>query len=521
MRRKKVALVVLDGFGEREDRSFNAVKLGSTPVYDNLKNKFPFTLINASGEWVGLKKGDMGNSEVGHNTMGAGFIYKQGAELVNEAFKNGTAFKSNCFNTLVTNCIKHDSTFHLVGLLSDGRVHSDIEQLKTLLFELSENDIDKVRLHILLDGRDVSPQSAEKYVAEIESYISSLGKSDYLIASGGGRMQIVMDRYEADWKMVEKGYNTIVNAEGKTFTSPEMAINYFREKTPNIVDQDIPPFVIVSKVGEPLGKVKDGDSLLTFNFRADRMVEFSRVFCDKNFSIFPRKNFPKIEFAGLMQYDGDLGIPDNFIVSPPNISHTLTEFLVKNKLKSFAVSETQKFGHITKYFNGNKQNKISEEFEDYVEIPSLNVPFNEVPEMKAEEVTDALISAIESGKYNFLRCNFANCDMVGHTGDLNAVIKAVETVDNCLGRVYKACLENKTTLFVVADHGNAEEMAVMFNGKIIPKTSHTTNPVPFIVADKSVKIKSDYEYGLSNLASSITKYIGIGQDKHWDDSIIK
>ncbi len=515
MNNNKVVLVVLDGVGYSKNEEYNAVKKADFNLQQGNLN----TYINASGKWVGLNEGEMGNSEVGHNTMGAGKIYKQGSALLNDSFESGEIFLSPVWKKLCDNVKENNSTFHFLGLLSDGRVHSNIEHLKQMLLKLHEENIKNVRIHILLDGRDVEPQSALKYIYEIEEYISKLNENNYLIASGGGRMQIIMDRYNANYDMVKNGFDVIVNGIGKQFDSAENAVKFYRECNPNLIDQDIPSFVI-SKNGEPIGKIKDGDSLLNFNFRADRAVEISRVF-NGEYKEFGIERIPNICYAGMLEYDSDNHIPKNYLIMPPKIEDCLEEYLVKENKKIFAVSETQKFGHITKYFNGNHVDKFNNELETFVEIPSDNISFDLKPEMKACEIKEEIIKAIKSQKYDFIRCNFANGDMVGHTGNFNACVEAMKVLKYCLNNIIDVCKIYEYNLIVFADHGNSEEMATKNkNGEWIAKTSHTTNVVPLMIfTNKKFKI-DNREYGLSNIAKTVTDLMDLDGLNVWDKSII-
>lgn len=510
----KVILVVMDGVGYSAQKEFNAVEKTQLYFRGNLN-----TLINASGEWVGLSKGDMGNSEVGHNTMGAGKIYKQGSALVDQNFNNGNIFNGSVWNLLINNVIKNNSTFHLVGLLSDGGVHSNIEHLKLMLKNLHVNKVKKVRLHILLDGRDVEPQSALNYINEIENYILNLNEANYLIASGGGRMKMLMDRYNADLEMVKLGYETIVNGKGKQFGSAKDAINFARSKNATIIDQDIEPFII-AKNNQPVGIVEEHDSMLLFNFRADRAIEFSEIFSGKN-EKYGIPKVPEIIYAGMLEYDSDNHIPVNYLAQPPEIENTLEEFLVKKGKSTYSISETQKFGHITKYFNGNHVNKFNEELQTFVEISSLEIPFEQQPQMMAVEIKNNLINAIKSNKYDFLRCNLANGDMIGHTGNYEIVCKALEVVKKCVEEIIEVANEFEYNLIVLADHGNSEEMATLKNGKWIAKTSHTTNKVPLnIFTNKPFSLKQG-EFGLANIAKTITDLMCLEGESIWEESVLQ
>lgn len=523
---KKVVLIVMDGIGQNLSEYGNAVKAAKTPALDFLTKTYPYTFIKAHGTAVGLPSDDdMGNSEVGHNALGCGQIYSQGAKLVNESIESGKMFQNETWQELVSNCKQNNGTLHFLGLLSDGNVHSNIKHLFAMMEAAKKDGVKKCRIHILLDGRDVPATSALKYVDELENEIANLSATDFdvRIASGGGRMQITMDRYEANWAMVELGWKTHVLGEGRLFSSAKEAIETLRKET-GAIDQDLPPFVI-GENGTPCGTTEDGDSFVLFNFRGDRALEISRAFDDEDFTAFDRKRHPNVVYAGMLQYDGDLKIPKNYLVAPPHIENTLSEVLVKAGIRQYAVSETQKYGHVTYFWNGNRSEKFSEELEIFEEIPSDIVPFEQRPWMKAAEITDKVIEAVESGKYGFIRANFPNGDMVGHTGNFQAAVIAVEAVDLCLARILNA-LEGKDeyVLLVTADHGNADEMLekAKEGSDPKPKTAHTLNPVPFIIADKTEKREiGEGPFGLANVAATVTKIMNVDTPKMWEASIIK
>jgi len=522
--RRPVVLVVMDGVGLNESEYGNAVKAAYTPTLDRLMRTCPNTAIKAHGTAVGLPSDeDMGNSEVGHNALGCGQIYAQGAKLVNLSIENGKLFASNTWKTVINNCIENKSVLHFIGLLSDGNIHSNIAHLKAMLKRAKEQGVSKVRIHILLDGRDVEATSALRYVDELESLLSELNCEDFdaRIASGGGRMKITMDRYEANWDMVRLGWDTHVLGIGRQFESATQAIETYRKEL-GVIDQDLPPFVIAED-GLPVGIIDDNDSVIFFNFRGDRAIEITRAFEDEEFDKFDRKRYPKVVFAGMLQYDGDLKIPKRYLVEPPDIKNTLSELLVRHGLKQYAVSETQKYGHVTYFWNGNRLEKFDEALEVFEEVPSDKVPFEQRPWMKAAEITDKLIEAIRSGKYAFMRANFPNGDMVGHTGSFPAAKIAVEAVDLCLERIVKAVDEAGAILIVTADHGNADEMYEKAKGDEPPKakTAHTLNPVPFIIYDNLEKheIKKG-SFGLANVAATVADLLGLEKPDVWEESII-
>jgi 2,3-bisphosphoglycerate-independent phosphoglycerate mutase len=524
MNKRPVVLIVMDGIGINEDEYGNAVKAANTPTLDVLMGHSPYTVIKAHGIAVGLPSDeDMGNSEVGHNALGSGQVYAQGAKLVNESIGNGKMYSSDTWHKVVDNCMENSSVLHFIGLLSDGNVHSNIAHLKSMVIRAKMDNVKKVRVHVLLDGRDVLATSALEYVDQLEKVLKELNDTSFdgRIASGGGRMKITMDRYEANWDMVKLGWDTHVLGKGKQFTSASEAISAFREELPGVIDQDLPPFVIAEK-GNPVGTINDGDSVVLFNFRGDRAIEISMAFDYESFDKFDREMHPKVVFCGMLQYDGDLKLPENFLVTPPDIRNTLSEHLVKHNIRQYAVSETQKFGHVTYFWNGNRSEKFSEKLEIFEEVPSDRVSFDERPWMKAAEVTDKLIDAIKSGEYDFLRANYPNGDMVGHTGSFNATKIAVEALDLCLARVVKAVDQTEAILIITADHGNADEMYEKAKGGTAKaKTSHTLNPVPFIIYDKvqNHEIKPG-SFGLANIASTITTLLGLDHPDCWEDSIV-
>ena len=480
---KKVVLVVMDGVGKSTTGLGDAVTMANTPTLDKLMAECPHTYIKAHGTAVGLPSDeDMGNSEVGHNALGCGQIYSQGAKLVEEAIESGAIFASAAWKELSAGCVKNASTMHFIGLLSDGNVHSNIHHLIALIAGAKRDGIKTVRVHVLLDGRDVPATSALVYVDMLEEAMKGLcdASFDARIASGGGRMKITMDRYFADWDMVKRGFFTHVYGEGRQFASATDAIGTFRAENPGIIDQDLPAFVIAED-GKPVGAMHDGDSVVLFNFRGDRAIELSMAFDDADFKGFDRGDMPKVLYAGMLEYDGDLHLPKRFLVEPPKIEHTLTEFLVKKGVNEYAVSETQKFGHVTYFWNGNRSEKFSDKLETWQEIPSDKVTFDQRPWMKSAEVTDAVIAAVKSGEYGFIRCNYPNGDMVGHTGNLDATRIGVEAVDLGLARLLPVVKEAGYALVVTADHGNADEMRCWKRTKkassaSAPRTASTPSP---------------------------------------------
>ena len=532
-----VLTIVMDGVGLAPDTVSNAVAGAYTPNLDALMQNYPTVSLKAHGTAVGLPSDDdMGNSEVGHNALGSGQVFAQGAKLVSNSIESKKMFTSNTWCELISNVKTNNSTLHFIGLFSDGNVHSHIDHLKAMLSQAKEEGVSNVRIHILIDGRDVGETSALEYIEPFEEFMASLRSADFdvMIASGGGRMQITMDRYEANWAMVDAGWKTHVLGEGRQFASAEEAINAYRAEY-KVIDQDLPPFVI-AKNGQPVGTVNDGDSVIFFNFRGDRSIEISKAFeSGDDFDKFDRVRVPKVIYAGMLEYDGDLHIPSRYLVSPPEITNTMTEYLVSAGVNSLAISETQKYGHVTYFWNGNKSGKFSEELETYIEIPSDVVPFEERPWMKCAEITDKLIECLRSGEYKYLRVNFPNGDMVGHTGSFLATECSMEALDLQLARILKVVDELHGVALITADHGNADEMYEIDkksgapkankDGSFKAKTSHTLNPVPFIVYDNFYSDNYDLkqgraDFGLSNVAATTVNMLGYDAPDMWDESMI-
>ena len=529
--------IVMDGVGIAPDNGANAIAAAHTPTLDYLMANYPMVAIRAHGTAVGLPSDDdMGNSEVGHNALGSGQVFAQGAKLVSQSIETGKLFASGTWLELVEGVKANNSTLHFMGLFSDGNVHSHIDHLKALIENAKNAGIRRVRLHILLDGRDVGETSALDYVCPFEEYLNTLRSAEFdiAIASGGGRMQITMDRYEANWSMVEAGWQTHVLGEGRQFASAEEAITTYRNEL-KVIDQDLPPFVI-AKDGEPVGTIHDGDSVIFFNFRGDRSIEISKAFeSGADFDKFDRKRVPAVLYAGMLEYDGDLHIPSRFLVNPPEITNTMTEYLCSVGVSELAISETQKYGHVTYFRNGNKSGKFSEELETYIEIPSDVVPFEQSPWMKCAEITDKLIECMRSGEYKYLRVNFPNGDMVGHTGSFLATECSMEALDLQLARILKVVDELHGAAIITADHGNADEMYEIDkktgapkagkDGSFKAKTSHTLNPVPCIIYDNftadKYAVKSDRrDLGLSSVAATTVNLLGYEAPAIWDESLV-
>ena len=517
---KPIVLVIMDGVGKGDGGSGDAVKVAKTPTLDHLLATCPHTYLKAHGTAVGLPSDeDMGNSEVGHNALGCGQIYSQGAKLVGESIENGSLFASATWKELVANA--EGKAMHFLGLLSDGNVHSNIAHLIALLKHAHAEGVKKAYCHILLDGRDVPATSALEYVEQLETVLNGLNTEgcDYAIASGGGRMVVTMDRYEANWGMVEKGWRTHVQGEGRQFASAAEAIETYRSET-GCIDQDLPAFV-VARNGAPVARIENGDSVILFNFRGDRAQEISLAFDRKDFDKFDRPGYEGVKFAGMLQYDADLNIPENYLLQPPVITNTLTEVLCQAGIHEYAVSETQKYGHVTYFWNGNRSGKVDESLEVYEEIPSDVIPFEQAPAMKSKEITEKMVSAMASKQFQFLRCNFPNGDMVGHTGVMDAVVYAMECVDGSLKAILEAADKYGYTVLITADHGNADQMTETKKGKTSVRTAHSLNPVPFIIYDNSrAWTVKEGAFGLANVAPTVVKMMGLTAPACWEESII-
>lgn len=527
-RKGPLLLIIMDGIGIGKRDETDAVFLAKTPTLDKLMKLPLYTQLKAHGPAVGLPSDDdMGNSEVGHNAIGAGRIFEQGAKLVNASIESGKIYKTQIWNNIIKQS-KNGGTIHFIGLLSDGNVHSHIKHLFAMLEQCAIEKVQNVRVHILADGRDVGEKTVLNYISPLEELLNKINVEnnfDYKIASGGGRMITTMDRYEADWSIVERGWKAHVLGEGRKFKSAAEAINTYYSEDPNITDQYLNSFVIVDEKNNPVGTIKDGDAVIFFNFRGDRAIEISKAFTQENFDKFDRVRFPKVVYAGMMQYDGDTKIPENFLVTPPAIDRTMSEYLCNSNITSFAISETQKYGHVTYFWNGNRSGYINEKLETYIEIPSDKIEFDKAPKMKAYEITDKTIELLRSGKYKFGRVNFANGDMVGHSGVMEAAIIAVETVDECLAKLLPVIDEMDGIAVITADHGNADEMFTIKNGIKAVKTSHSLNPIPFIIYDPNYsgeyKMADVKAPGLTNIAGTLFNLLGFKNVEDYDKSLIE
>ena len=550
-------LVIMDGVGERHEVFGNAVHLAHTPCLDQLREHQPFCRLWAHGPHVGLASlDDMGNSEVGHNTMGAGRIYNQGAQCVLNALQSGTIFQTPAWHKLINHLRAHRSCLHFLGLLSDGNVHSHQDHLHILMAEACRVGISKIRLHLLFDGRDVHPKSAPRYLQRLIHKIAELQQvysADIKVASGGGRMNMTMDRYEADWEMVKRGWQHHVMGQGVSYSSIEAYLAYLQTHD-YTTDQYLQGFIIEHQ-GEPCGRIQDGDGVLCFNFRADRAIQITRAFCESDFTGFTREFIPKVLYVGLTCYDGDRHCPQDFLVQGPQITESLSWLMCEYGVRQWACSETQKFGHVTFFWNGNRSLPFDPTLETYSEIPSHLTPPVDHPAMQAAAITELTIKSLSSKQYDFLRINYPNGDMVGHSGNLDAAITAMSVVDTMIGRLMVACQRTGTALIVTADHGNCELMQTQIipqtptsspmsprsprspiqtaSSLITPVTSHSLNQVPFYLYNSQLiqdhprtapifkPPTADFAPGLAHLAATTLEVMGLPPYPHYEPSLLQ
>ena len=536
-----IVLAVLDGVGLAPNGPGNAVAGARTPFLNRAAREYLRVALDASGESVGLLPGQMGNSEVGHNTMGAGRAIKQGIAKIEEAFRTGEIFESEAWRSAITRILSNQkalkvdnnsdlwynekigpATLHFAGIFSDGGVHSHIAHLEQMIDKAYVEGVRRMRIHAVFDGRDVPPQSEPKYIEEIEEFVKQFADADIKIASGGGRMVTVADRYENDWGVVKRGFDMMVQGQADYYYhSAKEGIEVLRRNDPGVQDQYLPAFVVVDEEEKPVGKINQGDALIYFDFRADRAIEIAMAFTYFDFPYFNRGDYQPTDvyFVGMTEYNSDTHVPEHRLVEPVVINETLNQFLGQRNISQMAISETVKFGHITYYFNGNSYEKANKE--EFFEIESDTEPFETRPWMKSAEITDKVIA--EADKYDFIRLNFPGGDMVGHTADYEATMQAIEAIDLSLARIAKKVDELGGVLVIVADHDNAEEL-LDENGT--PKTAHTTNLVPCIFYDNTLN-RSKYKLvkvdnpGLKNLAATLAMLLGQNDyPKSWDVSLI-
>ena len=499
MSKKPVVLMVLDGYGLSDHKEGNAIAMANTPVMDKLMSEYPFVKGAASGLAVGLPDGQMGNSEVGHMNIGAGRIIYQDLTRITKAIEDGEFFENKVLLTAIENCKKNNSDLHLWGLLSDGGVHSHIEHLYGLLELCKKEGLENVYVHAFLDGRDTPPASGKDYIEQLEAKMAEIGVGK--IASLSGRYY-AMDR-DNNWDRVQKAYDSLTKGEGVKAVS---AVKAMEDSYANdVTDEFVLPTVITNEDGIPVSVVKDNDSVIFFNFRPDRARQITRAFVEEGFSGFERKKgFFPLNFVCMAQYDATM--PNVSVAFPPEaLEMTFGEYVSKMGKTQLRIAETQKYAHVTFFFNGGEEKTF--EGEDRILIKSPDVEtFDMKPEMSAYEVTDSVVEAINSDKYDAIILNYANCDMVGHTGVFDAAKAAVEAVDECVGRTVEAVLAKGGAAFITADHGNADKM---YEADGSPFTAHTTNPVPFIVVGYDCELR---EGGvLADIAPTMLKVMGLEQ----------
>ncbi len=532
-----VVLVVMDGFGLNPFPAGNALLQAHAENLTRAIKDYPWVKLGAAGHYVGLPDGQMGNSEVGHYVMGSGQITKQTLPLVDEAFETGRIFEGKVWHDAVENVRKNDSVMHFIGIFSDGRVHSDMYHMFKMITQADKEGVEKIRVHVLLDGRDVPARSEPKYINILEEFLAGFNAKgrDYRIASGGGRTFVTADRYWSDAEMLKRGLSAHVNGTARPLHSAAEAVETFRKEDPNVDDQWLPPFTIVDDSGNPVGKMQDGDTVIYYDFRADRAIQFSEMMTlpDSEFPYFERGPMPKVYYAGIVEYDQDRHIPENNLVEPEKVKGVLAEYLVQNGVHRFVISESIKFGHVTFYFNGNKKGRFSDELEEYVDVPNKTGEPWQFPWMHSDDLTDQLAEKILGGKFQSCLINYPNGDIVGHEAQMESSIVAVEAVDIAVGRLMQAVDKAGGVLLLTADHGCIEENyyldkdgnPIVKDGQIERKTSHTTNPVPFIIYDNTEN-RDKYtlktgDFGLANVAATVAMLQGLEPLPEWQESLIE
>ncbi len=535
-------LIIMDGWGIGTGGPEDAIARAKTPALDRLWRTCPHTQLLTHGLYVGLSSAkDLGGSEVGHLTMGAGNILNQGPTRINKAIADGSFYQSPALQKITQHCLQHQSTLHLLGLLSDGNVHSHIEHFLAVIRYADDQGIVRLRLHALFDGRDVGIQTAQGYVACIEDAFEAINQNperDYRIASAGGREVITMDR-DHDWGKVEAGWRAHVH--GRTeyqFQSVSEGIEFFRAQTPGLVDQDMPGFVMVDADGAPVGSMQDHDAVMMMNFRSDRAIEITEAFCLEDFDGFDRGRRPDVLFAGMMVYDEDRNLPALQIMGSTKVANPFGKRILDLGIRQFRLTETQKFPHVTFFFNGGRREPLDAAMEEYILIPSdKGISFADAPAMKAAEIADRAVALIGSGDYGFGMINFANADMVGHCGRIGPAIAAVEAVDAAIGRIIDALEASGGCALITADHGNADEMLVHSSHGDEPCTRHSINPVPCILFDPRYdgtyhlrqprigQIQGGYDIqttpGLSHLAATLFVMLGLNPPEDMNPPLIE
>lgn len=497
MSKSPTALIILDGFGLRDVTKGNAVIQAKKPNFDRYMSEFPHSTLRADGEFVGLPEGQMGNSEVGHMNIGAGRIVYQSLTRVNISIREGEFAKNPTFIEAMNHVKEKGTNLHIFGLLSDGGVHSHINHMFALLKLAAEQDVKNVYIHAFLDGRDVGPQTAKTYINETLEKIKEYGVGQFATISG---RYYAMDR-DKRWDREEKSYRAMVYGEGPTYKDPIQLVD--DSYANGIYDEFVIPSVMVDENDQPVATIKDEDAVIFYNFRPDRAIQISNIFTNEEFDGFDRgPKFPKnLHFVCLTHFSETV---NGYVAyKPVNLDNTLGEVLAQHGMKQLRIAETEKYPHVTYFFNGGKEEVNPGEDRILINSPKV-ATYDLKPEMSAYEVTDALVEQINADKYDVIILNYANPDMVGHSGKLEPTIKAIEAVDECLGRVVDLILEKGGRAIITADHGNSEEV-ITLEGK--PMTAHTTNPVPVIVTDKNVKLRTDGKLG--DLAPTILEMVGI------------
>ncbi|MDQ6955349.1 MAG: 2,3-bisphosphoglycerate-independent phosphoglycerate mutase [Mariprofundaceae bacterium] len=535
---KSTLLIIMDGWGIGTGGVEDAVAQANTPVFDRLWKNYAHTQLMTHGQYVGLPSNkDMGGSEVGHLTMGAGQILDQGPTRINNALADGSFYQSNALAQVI-NQGQEGGAVHLLGLLSDGNIHSHIDHFIAVSKYAAANGVKKLRVHALLDGRDVGIQTAQHYIAQLEDVFADLNAQglDYIFASAGGREQIIMDR-DQDWSKVKLGWDAMVHGICELrFTSMQAAVKTLRCETPDIIDQDLPGFVIVDAADKAVGMIQDGDAVVMMNFRGDRAIEITEAFEVADFDGFDRGGIdhkaPDILFSGMMVYDEDRDLPKLQLMGPTKVETPFGKRILEMGIKQFRLTETQKFPHVTFFFNGGYRKPLDDTMEDYILIPSdRGISFADAPQMKAPEIAEKAVELIESGDYGFGLINFANADMVGHCGSIAPVITAIEAVDSAIGHIVEALEKVGACALITADHGNAEEMKIFKGEHSEPCTKHSTNPVPCILFDPafdaSYQLRQTKEGddlstspGLSHLAATLFEVMGYSAPKELNTSLI-
>ncbi|QQZ10378.1 2,3-bisphosphoglycerate-independent phosphoglycerate mutase [Heyndrickxia vini] len=501
MSKSPVALIILDGFGLRQETKGNAVTHAKKPNFDRYWGNYPHNTLTASGEAVGLPEGQMGNSEVGHLNIGAGRIVYQSLTRVNVAIRDGEFVKNETFLQAIDHAKKNGTNLHLFGLLSDGGVHSHINHLFALLKLAANEGLKNVYVHAFLDGRDVGPKTAAKYIKETQEKMDEYGVGEFATISG---RYYSMDR-DKRWERVEKSYRAMVSGEGPTYTDPlELVEDSYSH---GIFDEFVIPSVITKENGEPVATIKDNDSVIFYNFRPDRAIQISNTFTNKDFRSFDRgpKHPNNLFFVCLTHFSETV---DGYVAfKPVNLDNTLGEVLSQNGLKQLRIAETEKYPHVTFFMSGGREAEFPGETRILINSPKV-ATYDLKPEMSAYEVTDALLKEIQEDKQDAIILNFANPDMVGHSGMLEPTVKAIEAVDECLGRIVDLIIEKGGTAIITADHGNADEV-VTLEGQ--PMTAHTTNPVPVIVTKKGIELRDGGILG--DLAPTMLDLLNVQQPK--------